>query len=170
MIVNSTLSKSINVTISHIYADGHLTKLPCDGELDGGGGVQQPRPRPRLRVAAGHTPHAAVLLAAEHLSLYFRYILDIFLFTLSDLYDVPVEVPGYGGGGAGGVGGAGGLQRAAEAVGGRHAPYVGAGGAGQRGHRHQQLRHGGVEVGRLRAHLAPGTWIWFKGLVQYLWN
>ena len=104
----------------------------------------------------------------------FHYILDIFLQTYvilrSDLYDVPVEVPGYGGGGAGGVGGAGGLQRAAEAVGGRHAPYVGAGGAGQRGHRHQQLRHGGVEVGRLRAHLAPGTWIWFKGLVQYLWN
>ena len=51
---------------------GHLTKLPCNGDLDGGGGVQQPRPR--LRVAAGHTPHAALILAAEHLSLYFRYI------------------------------------------------------------------------------------------------
>ena len=65
----------------------------------------------------------------------FHFVLDIFIdifvFSRSDLYDVAVEVPGYGGGGAGGVGGAGGLQGGAEAVGGRHAPNVWAGGAGQ---------------------------------------
>ena len=130
-IFNSTSTKSINVTTIT-----HLTKLPRDGDLDGGGGVQQPRPQshPRLCVASGHTPHAAVILAAERLlSLHFIYIfyVDIFLLLQSDLYDVPVEVPGYGGGGAGGVGGAGCLQGAAEAVAGRHAPNVGAGGAGQ---------------------------------------